>query len=250
VTFNRWTARLNALAILAGIVLVMHLVTASGLVSTFLLPSPAQIAASIPRLIFQEGLFYRLSLSVVSVFAAAGLAILIGTLVGWGLYRNRNAWLAFSGWIAGLNAAPLILLFPLMLVIFGRGATAIVALGVLGGLPPIMLKSREAFAGARRVLLDVGRSFNLSPAKAFWLIHLPAAAPTMVAGFRLGSFYALLSVIGGEFLTGIGGVGALIPDLAERFQIAAMYGAIVFVILTSAAFITLVKRVERWFRPI
>jgi NitT/TauT family transport system permease protein len=250
VTFNRWIARLNAVAILGGILLVMHFVTTSGLVSTFLLPSPAQIAASIPRLIFQEGLFYRLSLSVVSVFTAAGLAILIGTVVGWGLYRNRNAWLAFSGWIAGLNAAPLILLFPLMLVIFGRGATAIIALGVLGGLPPIMLKSREAFAGARRVLLDVGRSFNLSPAKAFWLIHLPAAAPTMVAGFRLGSFYALLSVIGGEFLTGIGGVGALIPDLAERFQIAAMYGAIVFVILTSAAFITLVKRVERWFRPI
>jgi NitT/TauT family transport system permease protein len=250
VSFDRRIARLNSLAILAGIVIALQLVTGLGLVSTFLLPSPTQIAASMPRLFLEEGLLYRLSISVVSVFIAATLAILIGTIVGWGLYRNRNAWLAFSGWIAGLNAAPLILLFPLLLVIFGRGSSTIVALGVLGGVPPIMLKTREAFAGTRRVLLDVGQSFNLSPARMFWLIHLPAAAPTMVAGFRLGSFYALLSVIGGEFLTGIGGVGALIPDLAERFQIAAMYGAIVFVILTSAAFITVVKRAERWFRPI
>jgi NitT/TauT family transport system permease protein len=100
------------------------------------------------------------------------------------------------------------------------------------------------------VLLDVGRSFNLDPARQFWMIHLPAAAPTMVSGIRLGSFYALVSCVGAEFLTGIGGLGALIPDLAERYQLPMMYGAIVFVILTSATFLAVIKRIERWLRPV
>jgi NitT/TauT family transport system permease protein len=122
-------------------------------------------------------------------------------------------------------------------------------IGVVSALPPMVLKTREAFAAVRPVLLNVGRSFNLSAKQQFWLIHLPAATPTIVAGVRLGLFYALISVIGAEFLTGMGGLGALIPDLADRYQLAAMYGAIVFVILTSATFIGAIKRIERWLLP-
>jgi ABC-type nitrate/sulfonate/bicarbonate transport system permease component len=246
----RWQVRLLSATILLTTIAALQLVTSTGLVSTFLFPSPAQIAASFPRLIAEEGLLRRLALTASEVFTAATLSILIGGLAGWGLYRSRNGWLAFNGWIAGLNATPLILLYPLVLVILGRGPQAIVAIGILGGLPPIMLKTREAFARTRGVLLDVGRSFNLDPARQFWMIHLPAAAPTMVSGIRLGSFYALVSCVGAEFLTGIGGLGALIPDLAERYQLPMMYGAIVFVILTSATFLAVIKRIERWLRPV
>lgn len=246
---SRTIARLLSLAIIAGVIVVMQVASGSGFISTFLLPSPVQIAASFPALINHEGLFQRLALTATEVFSAATLAVLIGSLAGWAMYRNRNAWLAFTGWVAGLNAAPLILLYPLLMVVFGRGSHTIVVLGVLGALPPIILKTREAFAGVRPVLLEVGRSFNLGRGKQFWLVHLPAAAPTMVAGIRLGSFYALTTVVGAEFLTGIGGLGALIPDLADRYQLAAMYGAIVFVILTSATFIAVIKRIERWLRP-
>jgi ABC-type nitrate/sulfonate/bicarbonate transport system permease component len=245
-----WKARFGSFAVLAGVVALMQVAADTGFVSTFLMPSPAQIAASYPRLIGQEDLLPRLLLTAIEVFAAASLAVVVGGLIGWGLSRNRIAWLAFNGWITGLNAAPLIMLFPLFLVVFGRGAATIMVLGVLGAFPPIALKTHEAFATVRPVLLDVGRSFNLGSARQFWLIQLPAAAPTMVAGVRLGCFYALISVIGAEFLTGVGGLGALIPDLAERYQLAAMYGTIVFVILTSAMFIAGIKRIERWLRPI
>jgi len=44
-------------------------------------------------------------------------------------------------------------------------------------------------------------------------------------------------------------LGALIPDLADRFEIPAMYGAIVFVIALSACFQLFVQRLERWLRP-
>jgi NitT/TauT family transport system permease protein len=246
---GRSKARLLSLAILASVVLAMQFATATGFVSTFLMPSPTQIAASFPKLIGEEALFYRLAVTATEVFTATSVAILAGGLCGWGLYRSRIAWLAFNGWVTGLNAAPLIMLYPLLVLVFGRGATTIVVLGVLGALPPIILKTREAFAAVRPVLLEVGRSFNLKHGRQFWSIHLPAAVPTIVAGVRLGTFYALISVVGAEFLIGVGGLGALIPDLADRYQLAAMYGTILFVILTSASFIAGIRRVERWLRP-
>jgi ABC-type nitrate/sulfonate/bicarbonate transport system permease component len=246
---TRWSARLLTLTVLAGLIGLMQAITASGIVSTFLLPSPAQVAARFPFLITEEGLLYRLLLTAIEVFVAAGAAVVLGTFAGWLLYRSRDGWLAFNGWVAALNATPLILLYPLLLVVFGRGPHTIVMIGILNGLPPIVLKTREAFALVRPVLLEVGRSLNLAATQKFWLIQLPAAAPTIVAGVRLGSFYALIGIIGAEFLTGVGGLGALIPDLADRYKLPEMYGAIVFVILMSAAFIAIIRKVEMWLRP-
>ena len=67
---------------------------------------------------------------------------------------------------------------------------------------------------------------------------------------RIGLINALITVVGVEYLIGYGGLGALIPDLADRFEIATMYGAIIFVILASACFQLIVQRLEQWLRPI
>jgi NitT/TauT family transport system permease protein len=236
------------LALLGAIVFVWQVASSRGLISTFLLPSPLQIARSFPRLITEEGLLERIAISARELLLAASIAIFAGSVLGWMLHRSQTGWLAFNGWITAFNAAPLIMLYPLFLLVFGRGTLTVVVLGVLGALPPIILKSREAFALTPRVLSDVGRSFNLAPIRQFWLILLPAALPTLVTGIRLGVFYALISVIGAEFLMGIGGLGALIPDLADRYRLPDMYAAILTVILTSAVFLAVVRRAERALR--
>jgi ABC-type nitrate/sulfonate/bicarbonate transport system permease component len=234
---------------LAAIAATLELISATGLVSRFLMPPPSAVAASFKRLFVHNDLFHYFLVSAGEVFMAATLAIALGAAGGWLLYVRPVAWRAFTSWIVALNATPVLLLFPLFLVIFGRGKFTIVALAVTSGLPPIIVKTREAFATVRPVLIEVGRSFNLDPVRQFWLIELPAAAPVIVGGIRVGVFYTLSAVIGLEFLTGFGGLGALIPDLAERYDLAAMYGAILFVILMSVTFLSLIKRVERWLKP-
>ena len=73
------------------------------------------------------------------------------------------------------------LLYPLFLVIFGRNAATIIAMGVVAGLAPLVLKTLEGLSATRAVLIDVGRSFNLTPSQQFWKILLPAALPTVFA---------------------------------------------------------------------
>ncbi len=94
-----------------------------------------------------------------------------------------------------------------------------------------------------------GASISL-PFQQFRLIQLPAAVPTIFSGVRISLINALITVVGIEFLIGYGGLGALIPDLADRFEIPAMYGAIVFVILVSACLQLVIRQLERWLRPV
>ena len=67
----------------------------------------------------------------------------------------------------------------------------------------------------------------------FWKIYFPAALPTIFVGMRLGMIFALINIVGVEFLINFGGLGQLINDLAERYDLPGTYAAICFVILVS-----------------
>jgi NitT/TauT family transport system permease protein len=134
-------------------------------------------------------------------------------------------------------------------VIFGRNAVTIVMIGFAAGLAPVILKTLEGLRATRLVLIDVGRSFRLSPAQQFWKILLPSALPSIFVGLRLGLIFALINVVGVEFLINFGGLGQLINDLAERYDLPAMYATIGFVILVSVIFFMSLERIERWLRP-
>lgn len=221
-----------------------------GFVSPLVAPAPSDIAASFPALITDEGLIQRFLQTFAEALVSAALAVIVGTAIGWWLYAKRWAGRAFESWVASFAAAPLVLLYPLFLVFFGRNVGTIIVMSFLTALPSIVLKTKEGLDAIRRVLIDVGRSFRLSPAQLFWKIMLPAAVPTLCTGIRLGLVYALISVVGIEFLINFGGLGELIDDLAQRWEIPMMYGAISFVVLTSICFFYLTERLERWLRHV
>ncbi len=74
----------------------------------------------------------------------------------------------------------------------------------------------------------------------------PSALPTIFVGLRLGLIFALINIVGVEFLINFGGLGQLINDLAERYDLPGTYAAICFVILVSVMFFIVMERVERW----
>jgi ABC-type nitrate/sulfonate/bicarbonate transport system permease component len=119
-------------------------------------------------------------------------------------------------------------------------------MGFVAGLPAVILKTIEGLAGTRRVLLNVGRSFKLTPAQMFFKIQFPSALPTIFTGFKLGLIFALINVVGVEFLINFGGLGQLINDLAERYDLPGTYAAICFVILVSVIFFIVIERIEKW----
>jgi NitT/TauT family transport system permease protein len=122
-------------------------------------------------------------------------------------------------------------------------------MGFVAGLAPIILKTLEGLSTTRRVFVDVGRSFNLTPSQQFWKILFPAAMPTIFVGLRIGLIFTMLNIVGVEFLVDFGGLGQLINEMAERYDVPGTYAAILFVVLVSVIVFILIERLERWLRP-
>jgi NitT/TauT family transport system permease protein len=225
---------------------ILEAMIRSDWINRFIVPLPSAVLSSFGRVIAEENVLNRTFLTGAEALAAGVLIAFVGGALGVFLTRSRMLRLATESWVAALAAAPLVLIYPLFLVLFGRTALTIIMIGFAAGLPPVILKTVEGLSGTRRVLIDVGRSFKLTVAQEFWKIRFPAALPTIFVGLRLGIMFALINIVGVEFLINFGGLGQLVNELAERYDLPAMYAAIVFVVLVSVAFFLVTERVERW----
>jgi NitT/TauT family transport system permease protein len=219
-----------------------------GLINRFIVPLPSDVAASFGRVIVEEDILHRFLLTAWECLAAGILLTVFGVAIGVLLHRVPLFRHAYETWIAAMASAPLVLAYPFFLVLFGRSSLTIIMMAFIGGLAPVILKTIEGLSGTRRVLINVGRSFKLTPTQQFWKIFFPSALPTIFVGIRLGLIFALINVVGIEFLINFGGLGQLINDLAERYDLAGTYAAICFVILVSVVFFVTTERIERWLR--
>ena len=220
-----------------------------GVVNRFIVPMPSQIAGAFERVILEEDIPHRFLVTAREAFWATMLLAIFGIGIGVLLYRVKLLRDATETWVAAMASAPTVLMYPLFLVIFGRSERTIIMMGFVAGLPAVILKTVEGLAGTRRVLIDVGRSFKLTELQLFWKIFFPAALPTIFVGMRLGMIFALINIVGVEFLINFGGLGQLINDLAERYDLPGTYAAICFVILVSVCFFFITDRIEKWLRP-
>jgi NitT/TauT family transport system permease protein len=242
-----WALGLGTLA--AGLALMEALIRL-GVLNRYIVPMPSQIAGAFGRVIVEEDMFGRFRLTFFEALSAGAMIAVVGVSLGLLLYRFALLREATETWVAATASAPTVLMYPLFLVIFGSSAMTIIMMGFVAGLPPVILKTIEGLTETRGVLINVGRSLKLSPTQMFIKILFPAAMPAIFVGLRLGLIFTLINVVGVEFLINFGGLGQLIADLAERYDLPGTYAAICFVILVSVCFFIITERIERWLRPV
>lgn len=237
-----WLARI--LVVLAFLVL-LDLSIRVGLVSSFFVALPSELVPQILRDLVNAEFLTLVGITLYETAVAFLFAAVVGVGVGYLLWRSRRLGNAYEPLIAGLFASPIILLYPIFLVIFGRTPLAIIAQGAVFGVLPVILFTRQAFAGVSPTLLRVGASMNLSPRESFRHILLPAAAPTIFTGLRLGLTYILISIVAMEYIVQIGGLGKLVAETSLRMNTNELYSGITLVVAISILFIYLTQRAEK-----
>ena len=245
----KWGPSALGIGALVATAAVLELLIRGGAINPYIVPLPSQVLLAFERVVVEENVAHRFLLTTAETLVAGALITVVGMSLGVLLYRFRLMRAACETWVAAFASAPVVLMYPLFLVIFGRSATTIVMMGFVAALPPVILKTLEGLAATRPVLVDVGRSFSVTPSQMFWKIMLPAALPTVFVGLRLGLIFAMINIVGVEFLINFGGLGQLINELAERYDLPGTYAAIGFVVLVSVLFFYVTERVERWLRP-
>lgn len=244
---RRWTLPLPLarLLVVLGFLALLELAIRVGLINRFFVALPSELVPQVLRDLVDAEFLTLVGITLLETGAAFLFASVVGVGAGYLLWRSRPLSNAYEPLIAGLFSSPIILLYPIFLVIFGRTPLAIIAQGAVFGVLPIILFTRQAFAGVNPTLLRVGASMNLSQRESFRYILLPAAAPSIFTGLRLGLTYILISVVAMEYIVQIGGLGKLVAETSLRLDTTELYSGITLVVVIAVIFIDLTRRVEK-----
>jgi ABC-type nitrate/sulfonate/bicarbonate transport system permease component len=179
---------------------------------------------------------------VASVFVGVGFGVLMGL--------NRfSEWLGAPVFIIA-QSAPLAALIPILTFAYGIGLASKVLTVCIMAMPVIVLNSLNAVRHTPVSLLEMGRCFQGSSAQIIFKIILPAAAPVIFAGLRLGCASGFIGVILAELLITPTGIGDIITYNQSIAEYPNMYAAIFSIIVFSVLFIETLERLEvTMFRP-
>ena len=224
-----WAAAWPKLLAVALALIVWQLVVWSGWKPEYVLPGPRKVWDS-----FVENFSTNMDAAWTTLqrgFKGFAFALVIGTIVGALVARNRVLRSAIGSLITGLQTMPSVAWFPLAILLFQLGEGAIFFVVVLGAAPSIANGLISGIDHIPPILLRAGTVLGAKRWRAFRYVILPAALPSFVAGLKQGWAFAWRSLLAGELIVLIPGQFSLGQQLDANRQLSDSPGVIAVMIV-------------------
>jgi ABC-type nitrate/sulfonate/bicarbonate transport system permease component len=186
-------------------------------------PPTSAVLAELARLL-STGTFWQALGQTLSGWAIASLlAFAIGVPLGLLIGATRVGQLLARVTIDFLRPIPSVALIPLLALIFGTRPQLKIALGIFGGVFPLLFQALYGVQDVDPVARDSARSCGLGRAAIVGRVVLPSCAPFVATGARLAASVVLLLVITGEYVAGVAGIGRSVLDAQSNGAYEQMY---------------------------
>lgn len=232
----RQRAVIYQLLFLVALLAIWEVASRTRFVDPELLPPASHVTAAIGGLLV-DAQFLRHSgdtLLRVAVAYAIGvpLAISIGLVLGEKLLLGEIV----NPFIHFVLAVPQSIFLPIFILVFGIGFIEKVAFGITHILFVVIVNTIAAVRSVPRAYVLAARSFGATPTQIYSRIYLPAMAPLLVTGLRLGMIFNIVGILLAEMYASRTGLGQLIHTWGEEQHITRMMAAIVIVSVVTIAF--------------
>jgi NitT/TauT family transport system permease protein len=254
---RRLVINLQRLGIVAVVLALWQWLTAIKVVDPFFWGSPSGVAQRLWEWVSQGTAQGSLLDQILTTLQEAvyGFAIgtVLGVVLGISLGRSDYASQLLSPFIKAANSIPRIILGSIFTVAFGFGMQSKVILSAVLVFFGVFF---NAFQGTREVDRNIVNNARLLGADRWQVtrqVVLPSAFTWILASLHISFGFAIIGAIVGEILGSDAGLGLLIRNAQNNFDMNGVMGGMVLVALialVAEALITLVeKRLLSWRPP-
>ena len=252
-TMRRPRPAIARLIFVGGILVLWEVFARLAQVSPILLAPPSKVFAQIFDIALARGEvpdFYANALTTIGeVIAAYAITATLGILVGIGFASSKAIGDAFEPVLLVLYAIPKIILYPVIILILGIGVLPNIVFGVLLGVFVVVFNTTAGLRQVEPNYIALARSVGYGRLAIFVKVVLPAAAPTILAGLRLGFGYTVIGVVTGELLVVNTGLGSLIDWASVNYRTPELYALILITLCIGVVGNSLFSLLERrWVR--
>ena len=225
------TSKIWSCSAIVLILIVWQIVSTTGLVDGFLLPSPVKV---VQALISEFPILMEHSvISLSEAFLGLALGIVLGFVMAVVMDQFEGLYKAFYPLIILTQTVPTVAIAPLLVLWFGYEMTPKVILIVITTFFPIAIGLLNGFKSADQDAINLLRAMGAGRWQIFRYIKFPGALSDFFAGLRISASYAVVGAVISEWLGGFGGLGVYMTRVKKAFSFDKMFAVIFLISMIS-----------------
>ena len=232
----------HVIMVLLPVLLVVGWTAAASTIS--LVPGISETLRALAASVQDGTIGSQLAATMKAVMAGYLMAAVVGLGVAFPLGRSPYWYRTLEPVIGAAFAVPRILLYPVLLAMFGYGIRSTIGVGFLSAVFPIMVATMAGSREVAPILIKLADSMTMSRSQRLWKVMFPAAAPTVMAGLRMGIGSAFISVVVAEMVGAPAGLGVLVKESYSSLALPTMYGVIFLIVVLALLFNFTLRRIE------
>jgi nitrate/nitrite transport system permease protein len=206
------------------------------------LPPPSQILTDSWELIvhpfydnggIDKGLGWHLAASLQRVALGYAVAAVVGVALGVLVGQSTFAMRGLDPIFQVLRTVPPLAWLPLSLAAFRDGEPSAIFVIFITAVWPVIINTAVGIRNIPADYVNVAKVIRLNGLEYFAKIMIPAAAPYIFTGLRIGVGLSWLAIVAAEMLIGGVGIGFFIWDAWNSSLISDIIVALVYVGLTG-----------------
>ncbi len=208
-------------------------------------PAPSTLWDTFLQLVAEDDLLGDVRISLLRILGGFLLGAIPGVALGLAMGLFWPVRVFFMPLAAAIYAVPKIAVLPLVIIAFGIGELSKLVIVAISIFFLVVLNTMGGVLAIDPSFRDVARNLGASRLELFWTVALPGALPAIFTGLRLALGFALIVIVGTEFLSPGRGVGYLIWESYQTLQIKAMLIGLIITGLMGWALTLVLDLVER-----
>lgn len=213
----------------------------------YLLPSPQAVAQVFLRQ--PAFLLHHSGITALEIVVGLVAGSVLGALTALAIAALPRAGQLIWPMLLVLQAFPVFVLAPLLVIWFGFGLASKVAMTVIIIFFPVASSFYDGLRRTEQAMLDAAALTPASHWQTLWLLRVPLAKPALISGLRIAAPLAPLGAVVGEWVGASGGLGFIMMQANARLQTDVMFAAMGILALYTVALRLVVDFLSKGMAP-
>jgi sulfonate transport system permease protein len=232
-------------ALPAAIIAIWEVLSLAGLIPARVLPAPTDVVAAGWRLTLSGELPRNIWVSFCRAIVGFAIGGGIGFALGLANGLSQRSERILDSTLQMIRNIPHLALIPLVILWFGIDEEAKIFLVALGVFFPIYINTQHGIRTVDDQLVEMGRTYGMSPSTLFWRVILPGALPSIFVGLRYALGIMWLTLIVAETISASSGIGYMAMQAREFLVVDVVVLSIVIYALLGKLADSTARLLER-----
>jgi len=208
---------------IALLVVVWQALVSFGYAPVTLLPPPGKVFLRMVQQLLSTTYQQEIAATLFRLFAGFSIAVILGVTVGLAAAVNPAINAVVRPIVRVLAPLPKVALYPALLLLVGFGHSSKILLVTFDALFPILLSTYYGASTVEQKLIWSAMAAGTPRREILFKVVLPAAAPSILTGCRIGLVISCIVVFLAEMITSTDGLGHVLVTAARTFQAVDMF---------------------------